>query len=89
MSYRHASVGGWLTFVDHPDRPCAGLPVERFYPERGDRGGTVRKAKVLCRSCPVVDACREWAIAHHERGVWGATSDFDRERIRRERRLIA
>lgn len=34
----------------------------------------VAEAKKYCTGCPVRDLCNTYAIAHNERGVWGATS---------------
>ena len=40
------------------------------------------KAKVVCLQCPVVVQCRDWALTHREQaGVWGATSEADREAV--------
>ena len=40
-----------------------------------------------CSSCPVLNACRQWAIRHQEEGVWGGTDDHDRNVYRRTGRL--
>lgn len=40
---------------------------------------TDRAAKEFCRSCLVVSQCKLYAIAHDEKGVWGATSHQERK----------
>lgn len=42
-----------------------------------------------CRSCPVLDTCYEWALAHEEHGFWAGTNPRDRKRIREERGQVA
>jgi WhiB family redox-sensing transcriptional regulator len=64
------------------DLACRGPRVdpEWFYP---GRGGVATQALEVCRSCPAVDECRDWALDTGQQfGVWGATTGEDRERIR-------
>ena len=63
---------------------CKDEPLEVFYPEA--RGRTLRsreeRAKRICRECPVLDACRDYALRAPEAyGIWGALTP--RERVRR------
>jgi WhiB family redox-sensing transcriptional regulator len=52
-----------------------------FYP---DRGGDIRKAKRICRGCPVRQPCLDYALERGERfGVWGGLSERERRRLRR------
>ena len=58
-------------------------PTLFFHPEN-ERGPARRRraaaAKAVCHGCPVLDACREHALAVHEPyGVWGGLSEEDRE----------
>lgn len=41
-----------------------------------------RKAKQICRTCPVKEPCLEFAMKHDERGIWGGTTDRERNRLR-------
>lgn len=44
-------------------------------------------AKAVCASCPIEEACLEWALTRREQyGVWGGASERQRRRMRRERR---
>ena len=60
--------------------------VEIFFPPEGahpDVRRTVEEqAKRICRQCPVVGACLEYAVRNHEQGVWGATNDAQRVELR-------
>lgn len=61
------------------------IPADIFWPQRGE---SVREAKAVCRTCPVTAECLDYALttgAHH--GIWGATTERERRRIRRERGL--
>ncbi len=61
---------------------CAGTDVDAFFPPVGVNALTAVR---ICRTCPLVDVCREWAIENMEVGIWGATSDRQRARIRTRR----
>jgi len=89
-----AVIGGELVRLFH--RPawmeraaCRGLSTDLFFPERGG-GADTRAAKAVCAACPVSDDCYEYAFGSNERhGIWGGTSERERRRIRRQRRLEA
>jgi WhiB family redox-sensing transcriptional regulator len=64
------------------DGLCAQTDPEAFFPEKG---GSVRDAKAICRRCPVIAACLDYALASDERfGVWGGMSERERHALRRE-----
>jgi WhiB family redox-sensing transcriptional regulator len=57
--------------------PCTDAP-DRFFSERPEE---LEQAKVLCRVCPIREACLEGALARREPwGVWGGHI-LDRGRI--------
>nr|WP_240163259.1 WhiB family transcriptional regulator [Mycolicibacterium sphagni] len=61
---------------------CRGLPANYFFLE-GLRGENLRsleeRAKLICRTCPVMQRCREHAIRTPEAyGIWGATTPRER-----------
>ena len=39
-------------------------------------------AKDICIECPMMVACRDYAIKHENHGVWGGTSAEDRFKLR-------
>lgn len=63
------------------DAACIGEPPETFFPERG---GSLARARELCRGCPVCAECLEHAMADEElAGWWGGTAERERGRLRR------
>ncbi len=61
---------------------CAQTDPELFFP---DKGGSTKTSKGLCRKCPVIDPCLDFAMADENTlGVWGGTSTRDRMRMWRE-----
>lgn len=63
------------------DAACQGSEID-FYSESF---AAVLAAKRLCRSCPVLAQCQDWALVHEEFGIWGGTEARERARMRRER----
>lgn len=64
---------------------CRGVPVDVFFPERGDPGHAVRKAKEYCNGCKVKKSCLELAVSNlpDNWGVFGGTTAKTRIHIRR------
>jgi WhiB family redox-sensing transcriptional regulator len=67
-------------------------PTLFFHPE-GERGPARRNrdaaAKTICAACPVVNQCREHALAVREPyGVWGGLTEDDREALYANRRHV-
>jgi len=68
---------------------CKGLAPDIFYPATDD-DSDADEAKVVCRVCPVREACLEHALAVREKdGVWGGATERERRRIIRQRRRTA
>jgi len=45
-----------------------------------------RQAISICRTCPVVEQCRDYAVRNtYAAGIWGGTTSADRKRIRKNR----
>jgi WhiB family redox-sensing transcriptional regulator len=64
---------------------CLGVDPDLFFPGRGE---STQEAKAICAGCVVRDECLEQALARPEKfGIWGGTSERERRRLRRERRL--
>lgn len=47
-----------------------------------------RRAKVLCSVCPVAVECLQHAMVWHEIGIWGGTTQRERNKAGAERRSI-
>jgi len=61
---------------------CQYTDSEAFFPEKG---GSVRAAKLICRSCNVRAECLDYALANDERfGIWGGLSERERRRVKRQ-----
>ncbi|MBC3185978.1 WhiB family transcriptional regulator [Corynebacterium sp. zg-331] len=70
---------------------CRGTSAEVFYHPDGERGRAhalrERKAKAICRSCPVLESCREHALRTAEPyGIWGGMSESERTALLRRNR---
>ncbi|HEY1178254.1 MAG TPA: WhiB family transcriptional regulator [Phytomonospora sp.] len=52
------------------------------------KGGSTSRAVAVCRRCPVIDACADYALNHpqHLDGVFGGLTVNQRKAIRRPRR---
>lgn len=65
---------------------CRGEDTELFFPI-GNTGPAllqIEEAKALCRLCPVVAPCRQWAFdSGEDAGVWGGLSEDERRAIKR------
>lgn len=66
---------------------CREVDPEVFFPHPSDASG-IAVAKSICVGCPVIDRCREGALATREpHGVWGGLDERERHNaIRRARR---
>jgi WhiB family transcriptional regulator, redox-sensing transcriptional regulator len=64
---------------------CRGVDPAAFFPS--DNTG-VEAAQRLCAACPVRPECLEFALESRlDHGVWGGTSERERQRILRGRRM--
>lgn len=65
---------------------CRAHPTEMFFSPQGERGlarvSREAAAKAVCRSCPVLLACRGHALRTGEPyGIWGGMSGQERQRL--------
>ncbi len=64
---------------------CRDMDPAIFFPSDGIG---VQAAQRICVDCPVRATCLEYALAERvDHGVWGGTSERERRRILRHRRL--
>ena len=63
------------------DAACGGQ-TDLFFAPAGERpeARVVREAaaRSICRECPVLLECRDWAREHREYGFWGGESEEER-----------
>ena len=63
---------------------CRLHPPATFFPSDGVG---VDRARKICRDCPVMSSCLEYALdARIDHGVWGGCSERERRRILKRRR---
>lgn len=63
------------------DAACARVDPDAWFPEKGE---SPKAAKEICRTCPVIDLCREYVLARNERfGVWATMSERDRRKLQK------
>lgn len=79
-----AAATDWRTAAE-----CAAMDPDIFFPI-GTAGPALRdasRALSVCRRCPVTAACLDWALrSRQEFGVWGGTTEEERELLLRGRR---
>ena len=68
------------------DGACRGMDSAFFFHPEGERGPArarrENRAKQVCRTCPVLQQCREHALSVHEPyGIWGGLSESERDAI--------
>lgn len=64
---------------------CRELDPNEFFPSDGTG---VTKARSICADCPVKEPCLEYALRNRiDHGVWGGTSERERRRILKARRV--
>ncbi|GAB3129211.1 WhiB family transcriptional regulator [Tsukamurella serpentis] len=71
---------------------CRGVDSSVFFHPDGERGRAraqrERRAKELCRTCPVLAQCRSHAIAVGEPyGIWGGLSESERAALASKTRV--
>ena len=68
------------------DGVCRTVDPDLWYPENSSPSW---EAKRLCRNCPVVTECLDYALDNKEMfGIWGGLSPRERQRVRRENGTI-
>lgn len=69
------------------DAACRDLDTAIFFPDTDDEADL---AKAVCASCPVREACLNFAlVTRQDDGVWGGLDENERKRVRRRRQEAA
>jgi WhiB family redox-sensing transcriptional regulator len=80
MGWQHRAACRGEQSLFFPDDPL------ETRPERLDREA---RAKAICESCEVRDACLEYALrARETHGVWGGLNEYERRVLLRERAAL-
>ena len=73
--------------MDWRDRArCLDEDPDLFFPigSTGPALVQAEEAKAICRQCPVITDCLEWALTNfQDSGVWGGTTEDERRLMRR------
>ena len=67
---------------------CLGMDSDIFFPERTEGRRTDKEAKAICATCPVTEACLDYAVSvwpPMKFGVWGGKTERQLRAIRHER----
>lgn len=67
---------------------CRGTDPDIFFPvrARGQAAIQARRAQRICRDCPVITICRDWALrTGQDCGIWGGLTEKQRRRILADR----
>ena len=83
------------TFVLRADPACSTTDPELFFPHETElpNGKVISKyrdiatAKKICGECPLKFDCLEYALGTHEIGIWGGTTESQREILRRNQKI--
>jgi WhiB family redox-sensing transcriptional regulator len=78
-------------FDDTPS--CSTVDPELFFPQETEispnkivsKYTNLAEARRICSSCPVALQCLEFALRNAETGVWGGTTESQRESLRKRR----
>ena len=76
----------WDTDDWREQAACRTVDPDLFFPigTTGTALVQIEAAKAVCRKCPSIEACLEFALAtNQEAGVWGATSEEERRELRK------
>lgn len=66
---------------------CLDENPDLFFPigSTGPALAQTERAKAVCRECPVITACLEWALERNEQyGVWGGKGEEERRTLKRK-----
>jgi hypothetical protein len=84
-SERHTAVDirAWTGPNFREQAVCTEADPEAFFP---DKGISAKPAKDLCKRCPAIVECLDWAMEHNEQfGVWAGTTPDERKALRRKK----
>lgn len=80
-------------FLDTSKANCRGKDVTIFYPpapniSHKSTTQSTEQAKVLCSECEVIKGCLEYALRFEPLGVWGGTTETEREVLRIVKKIV-
>lgn len=75
-------------FTDKGPAPCSEYDPDVFFPDQEDINyyHVMKEAKRICVMCPYQIECLEVALKTGDPGIWGGTSQKERQRMKRSGR---
>ncbi len=71
--------------VDWEQASCRGVWTKMFFIEnKAEAAVMTPDLRRLCRDCPILSECREYAIWHENHGFWGGLTVNERHGLRAE-----
>ena len=78
-------------FILEEEPACAQTDPDMFFSKDIDMGfglintkyENLEAAKKVCKECPLVRQCLEYALINNEIGVWGGTTEYERRLIKK------
>jgi WhiB family redox-sensing transcriptional regulator len=68
-------------------QPCSQTDPDIFFPEIGTPRSITKAALAICRSCQFQTPCLEYALHEPVLGIWGATTDVERKKLKRRLKI--
>lgn len=65
---------------------CKGINTDLFYIDTAEALGVNPQLRRVCRGCPILEECREYALIHEGEGFWGGLAPYERRALRTRRR---
>jgi len=75
-----------ITYFDTDASLCRGYPTEWWFPDNdGTSKRNAKQAIEICKQCPSLYPCLQYALRNETHGIWGGMRETERELYRRER----
>jgi len=79
-------------FITDTTPACSDVDPELFFPQEVEAAPNkvvskylnLSEAKRVCASCPLAMKCLEYALKNAEIGIWGGTTESQRESLRKK-----
>lgn len=79
--------GAWHERAACTDEDLSLFFAPNYFEKQSVKRAREAKAKLICRGCPVRDACLEFGMAASEgHGVWGGLNERERRQLAAQRR---
>ena len=68
---------------------CKGQPTSWWFPVDNRLPSLInmRKAIAICKQCPIINECLNYALRNETHGVWGGLREVEREIYRRKNNI--